>query len=74
LKTRTIEKELVVPSHLEEALEANKKALDFFNSLAKSYKRNLVRWIASAKKEETRKRRIAEAIGLLEQNKKLGMK
>ena len=67
-------KELVIPSYIKEELAENKKALDFFNSLASSYKRNLVGWITSAKREETRKRRLMEAIRLLEQNKKLGMK
>jgi xanthine/CO dehydrogenase XdhC/CoxF family maturation factor len=33
-----------------------------------------VGWISSAKRAETRMKRLAEAIGLLEQNKKLGLK
>lgn len=73
-KIRAARQELVVPSYLEEALAANKKALDNFNNLAHTYKRHFVGWIASAKREETRVRRLAEAIGLLEQNEKLGMK
>ena len=67
-------KRLVIPSYLKDALATNKKASHSFNRLAESYKRNFVGWINSAKKEETRKRRLAEAIELLEQNKKLGMK
>lgn len=73
-KTAPARKEIVIPSYIKEALAANKKALDFFNSLASSYKRKLVGWITSAKREETRKRRLAGAIRLLEQNRKLGMK
>ncbi len=73
-KTAPAIKELVTPPYINEALAANKKALNFFDSLTSSYKRNLVGWITSAKREETRKRRLAEAIRLLEQNKKLGMK
>ncbi|MCJ7422908.1 YdeI/OmpD-associated family protein [Candidatus Bathyarchaeota archaeon] len=73
-KSRVARKRLAVPSYLEEALEANEKALDNFNKLAESYRQNFVGWIDSAKKEETRKKRIAEAIGLLERNQKLGMK
>jgi uncharacterized protein YdeI (YjbR/CyaY-like superfamily) len=65
---------LVIPMYLKDALAANKKALDNFNKLAESYKRNFVGWVDSAKKEETRKRRLKEAIGLLERNQKLGMK
>jgi uncharacterized protein YdeI (YjbR/CyaY-like superfamily) len=67
-------KELVVPSYLQYALAANKKALDNFNKLAESYKRNFVLWIDNAKMKETRKKRITEAMRLLEQNQKLGMK
>jgi uncharacterized protein YdeI (YjbR/CyaY-like superfamily) len=67
-------KELVIPAHLKDELATNKRALENFNKLAESYKRDFVGWIDSAKKEETRRRRIAEAIGLLERNQKLGMK
>jgi uncharacterized protein YdeI (YjbR/CyaY-like superfamily) len=73
-KPASIRKELIIPSYIKEELAKNRKALEFFNSLAKSYKRNLVMWIMSAKKEETRKKRLAEAITLLNQKKKLGMK
>jgi len=73
-KTQPAKKELTVTSYLEEALDGNKKALGFYNRLAPGYKRIAVAWIDSAKKEETRKKRLAEFIGLLEQNKKLGMK
>jgi uncharacterized protein YdeI (YjbR/CyaY-like superfamily) len=73
-KTAPVRKELVIPPYMKEALAKNKKALDNFNKLAKSYKRQYVGWIRGAKKEETRKRRLAEAIGLLEKNEKPGMK
>lgn len=67
-------KELAIPSYLKEALAMNRKALDNFDRLADGHKRLFVRWIDSAKREETRKRRIIEAIELLERNQKLGMK
>lgn len=73
-KTASVRRELVIPPYMEKALATNKKALDYFNNLANSYKRQLVGWITSAKREKTRKRRLTEAISLLEQNKKLGMK
>jgi uncharacterized protein YdeI (YjbR/CyaY-like superfamily) len=73
-KTPVTKKELTLSSCFREALAGNKKALACFNRLAPSYKRNAVAWVESAKREETRKRRLAEFIGLLEQNKKLGMK
>jgi uncharacterized protein YdeI (YjbR/CyaY-like superfamily) len=67
-------KKLLIPSYLRDALAANKKALDNFSKMAESYQRNLVGWIESGKKEATRRKRLTEAITLLEQNKKLGMK
>jgi uncharacterized protein YdeI (YjbR/CyaY-like superfamily) len=73
-KTAPARKKLVIPIYIKEALATNKKAQRNFNNLANSYKRNFVGWVSSAKREETRKRRLAEAIELLEQNKKLGMK
>lgn len=65
---------LPIPSYMKKALAANQAALDNFNKLAKTYKRDYIGWIISAKREETRKRRLREAIQLLEQNEKLGMK
>jgi len=67
-------KDFIIPKYMKEALAKNKKALDNFNNLARSYKRHYIGWITSAKREETRERRLAEAIRLLEQNEKLGMK
>jgi uncharacterized protein YdeI (YjbR/CyaY-like superfamily) len=68
------EKSLEIPPHFKKALMANKKAYKYFNSLANSYKRNFILWIDNAKKEDTRSRRIEEAIMLLSQNKRLGLK
>ena len=45
-----------------------------FNSLAPSYKLQFLGWIMEAKKEETRKKRLNEAIELLGSGKKLRMK
>ena len=67
-------KELITPEYLEEALRVNVKAWENFNSLAPSYRRQYIGWIRNAKKEETRSRRIREAISLLSRNEKLGMK
>jgi uncharacterized protein YdeI (YjbR/CyaY-like superfamily) len=63
-----------VPGYIETALRANGAAWTNFSSFAPSYRRLYVRWIEEAKKEETRRQRLAEAVSLLEQNKKLGLK
>ena len=65
---------LTVPDYMRQALLANKGALKNFNNLAPSYQRHYIGWITSAKKEETRQKRLAEAIGLLTRNLKLGLK
>ena len=67
-------KELVIPEYLAAALRANEKAWKNFNNLAPSYRRLYIGWITNAKREETRNKRIREAIELLARNEKLGMK
>jgi uncharacterized protein YdeI (YjbR/CyaY-like superfamily) len=73
-RTAPPQTELEVPPFITSAFAVNRKARDNFNALAKGYKRQLVGWITSAKREETRKRRLAEAIQLLKAHRKLGMK
>jgi len=64
----------IVPAYIEEALRADGVAWLNFSQLASSHRRMYVRWIEDAKKEETRRKRLAEAVGLLEENRKLGLK
>ena len=63
-----------IPGFVTQALMANAKAWENFKSLAPSYRRHYIGWIMHAAKEETRERRLREAVSLLEQNKKLGLK
>lgn len=63
-----------LPEVFAQALEANPAAAANFHQMAPSYRRDFVRWVTEAKKEETRQRRLAEALQLLEENRKLGMK
>jgi uncharacterized protein YdeI (YjbR/CyaY-like superfamily) len=63
-----------IPGFVKQALMANAKAWENFRSLAPSYRRHYIGWIMHAAKEETRERRLREAVSLLEQNKKLGLK
>jgi len=62
------------PPFVKRAIMARPKAWAYFKSLAPSHRRHYVGWIMHAKKEETRERRLREAVSLLEQNKKLGLK
>lgn len=63
-----------VPSELGEALERENDARQNFETLAPSYRRQFVEWVAAAKREETRRRRVAESIRLLAAGERLGMK
>jgi hypothetical protein len=60
--------------HYFHALSADPVVWENFNNLAPSHKRNYIGWISDAKREETRQRRLKEAMKLLAQNKKLGLK
>lgn len=50
--------ELVIPNDLAVALKAHEPALAHFENFPASIKRNILRWIASAKTEPTRQKRI----------------
>jgi uncharacterized protein YdeI (YjbR/CyaY-like superfamily) len=63
-----------IPGFIKQALMVNAKAWENFRNLAPSYRRHYIGWIMHAAKEETRERRLREAVALLEQNKKLGLK
>ena len=58
----------------ELALKKNPEANKNFMNLAPSFKKHFIGWISAAKRDETRDRRIDEAIDLLKKNKKLGLK
>lgn len=60
-----------LPEDLKLALDKNKDAKDFYESLSYSVKRKYVQWITSAKKIETREKRINEAVIKLESNIKI---
>ena len=63
-----------LPAYVAAALKRNPKAWSFFQELAPSQRRLYVRWIDYAKREETRQKRICEAIALLQKGQKLGLR
>ena len=63
-----------LPAYIAKALKANSKAWEFFRELAPTYRRDFVVWIHTAKRPETRERRIRESIALMAAGKKLGLK
>jgi hypothetical protein len=63
-------KEVEIPSDFQKILNKHKDAKNIFDKLAYTHKKEYVRWITEAKKEETRDRRILKAIEMIKQNKK----
>ena len=52
--------ELIIPSELEKTFEKFENSKDYFSSLSKSKKKVLLQWIALAKTDTTRQKRIFE--------------
>jgi hypothetical protein len=65
LEVDTEPREVAVPGDLADALRADPEAKDFFEQLSYSHQSAYVTWIESAKKDETRRKRIPEAVEML---------
>ncbi len=65
---------LPLPDWLKAGLMTSRQAWENFNRLPPTHKRTYIGWISDAKREETRQRRMREAIRMLEKNERLGMK
>jgi uncharacterized protein YdeI (YjbR/CyaY-like superfamily) len=63
-----------LPPYIRKALRTNPQAWTFFQELALTHRRNFVVWIHTAKRPETREKRIRESVALLAAGKKLGLK
>jgi hypothetical protein len=66
LEERTVE----VPDDFRRALTKNRKALQTFDGFAYTHRKEYVQWIESAKRPETRQRRIADAVSRISQGTK----
>src|SRR5881296_1580245 len=62
-----------VPAYFTRVLKRNLEAWTFFQELAPTYRRHFVAWIHTAKRSETREKRIRESITLLAAGRKLGL-
>jgi uncharacterized protein YdeI (YjbR/CyaY-like superfamily) len=62
---------VTLPDAYEKTLRANKAAWDFFHAQPPSYRKIAFWWVVSAKKEETRKRRLERLIEYSAQGKRL---
>lgn len=66
--------EMTIPAFILDELARREPALTNFNHLAPPHKRNYVKWIIPAKRQETIDRCILEAAAMLKENKKPGLK
>jgi len=63
-----------VPEDLAGLLAKNKKAKEFFDSLSFTNRKEYANWISSAKKDETRGKRLKLALEKLKANKKIRLR
>ena len=63
-----------IPQELTDTLARNRTAKDFFEQLAPTYQKHFIGWIVTAKREETRAKRLRESLALLAGGKKLGLR
>lgn len=61
---------LIIPSDLEAEFQRNPNSIDYFLSLSRSDKRNILQWLVLAKRTETRQKRIAEIVEFALQRQK----
>lgn len=64
---RTVE----MPEDFKQAIESDETAREFWKGLSFSAQKKYVNWITSSKKEETRSRRLSEAVNRLKNKEKI---
>lgn len=68
-KEKSAKPELEVPAELTAALGKNRKAKSAFEAFPPSHRREYVQWITEAKREETRAKRVAQAVEWMAEGK-----
>ena len=63
-----------LPAYIQAALRRNRRAARHFEALPSSERRRYFAWIESARREDTKRRRLKEAIRLLSRGDVLGLK
>ena len=58
-------REVELPSDLAAALDAEPRLRAFFDGLSFTHRREYAEWVTDAKREETRRRRVARAVEML---------
>lgn len=71
---RAAKPELATPPDLAAALKKNKSAAKVFEAFSPSCKREYIEWITEAKRQETRDRRLEQAIAMIAEGKQRNWK
>ena len=66
----SVHRNVTLMKEYEDEIRKNSSSWEFFNQLSPSYKRDSIWWVMSAKKEETRLRRLNRLIGSWEKGEK----
>ena len=66
----TEERVIEIPKDLLKELKKDKEAKSFFDTLSYTHKKEYVKWVEEAKKEETRQTRIVKTIEMLKKGKR----
>jgi uncharacterized protein YdeI (YjbR/CyaY-like superfamily) len=61
----TAPREVEVPPALQQALDADAEAKGIYEALAFTHRKEFARWVAEAKKDETRDRRVVQTLEML---------
>ena len=69
LELDTAPREVEVPAALAAALAADPQAKAVFDGLAFTHRKEYARWIAEAKRDETRQRRVEQAVVMIKEGK-----
>jgi uncharacterized protein YdeI (YjbR/CyaY-like superfamily) len=67
-------KEFNIPDFIVKEFAKNEPALTNFNNLPRTYKRHYILWITNVKSDAAIRKRLEEAIELLKENKRLGLR
>jgi hypothetical protein len=64
-----VPREVEVPDALAVALAADADARGAFDALSYTHRKEFARWVADAKRPQTRERRVAETLGMLREGR-----
>ncbi len=56
---------MITPDYITDFLKQDEKALEIYQNLPPSHKREYIRWVESAKQEKTKRHRLEKMLSML---------